>query len=265
MTEFWLRYVEFAGITSEQLDIHFRVECNTSNDEPNRARVTVYNLSEASKEKFRVGDVAELVAGYKQDHGTIFMGKITEVYSEVQGADVATHVELVDATDDLLAKKITKSWAPGTPAVDVIKDVLAEVGVAVELEEQSDVVFESGYAVQEKVAKDVVHDVLSELVDFEVYFRHGTAVVAKKQTGVVEGYSLSPETGLLSVQKAKTAEEGEESEYDYIVKALLLWKIAAGSVIQIESKAASGTFKVVEYEHVCDALSFTTTMKVKGL
>jgi hypothetical protein len=74
----------------------------------------------------------------------------------------------------------------------------------------------------------------------------------------VEAVVLSSETGLLEVIKSEEEETGATLK----IKCLLQWKIAADSIISLESQQATGTYKVEEYKHVASGNDFYTEAKL---
>ena len=79
MTSFWKRYTKLQigskVITSDDLDIYFKVAVSTDN-EGDTAEITVFNLSNTTKETLEPDLPVNLQAGYEDDYGSVFLGKI---------------------------------------------------------------------------------------------------------------------------------------------------------------------------------------------
>ena len=269
---FWQRYVNFAGISGDDLDIYFRVK----GEEPARCDVTVYNLSQDTISKFKVGDIVELEAGYRDDHGIIFTGKIQEpIETEREGSDIATHFYLADVSEYQLRRVISVlNIAKGTPIIDAIKAVLTVVGIPVGKTDRFISKFHQQMIIVDRVARDILmneHDGLVSLLAMmegscEFFIRDGQAYIVKKETKDTEKIDLSADTGLLEVEKLEIEnEEIQESDTRYKIKSLLIWQLRRKMRINLQSKQVSGDFEVVKFEHICNDAAYYTVCELRAI
>ena len=289
MSEFWERYVELQVgstlITLDDLDIEFTVE-NDDESSAGQAEIAIYNLG-SSKSAFKKDELVQLKAGYKNDYGIIFYGKIDKVWDEKDGADVKTVIQASDLTKQLfMAKPICKKYPRGTSVATIVQDMFSEAGIPVgKIEDpgitlQKDMVFgckttSTPYTVlTEEVlslvngynVKGVIFDgalarigEVSEL--YTCYVGQDGLGYFVKRTYNAEAIVLDSESGLMEVQDV--SEEGKTSAYR--VRCLFNWKIRQGTLVQINSISVSGNFKVTKFKHVCKGEDYYTEAEVSPL
>lgn len=290
MVEFWNRMIELqvgsTVITLDDLDIEFVIE-NDDESKAGTAEIAVYNLGQ-SKSAFKKDELVQLKAGYKDDYGIIFYGKIDKVWDEKDGADVKTVVQASDLTKQLfMAKPVCKKYPKGTPIVSIVKDLFSEASIPVgKIDDLSitlskDMVFggkttSTPHTVLIEEVLPLVNGSILKNMQFdgalvklgertEIYTcyvgQDGMGYFVKKdfkdQTAIV----LDSESGLMEVQDV--SEEGKISAYK--VRCLLNWKIRQNSIVQINSLNVSGNFKVIKFKHVYRGEDYYTEAEVSPL
>lgn len=289
MSEFWNRYVELqvgsAVITLDDLDIEFTVE-NDDDSKAGQAEIAVYNLG-SSKSAFKKDELVQLKAGYKDDYGIVFYGKIDKAWDEKDGADVKTVVQASDMTKQLyMAKPICKKYPKGTPITTVVRDLFAEAGIPVaEIEDPGitlpkDMVFggkttSTPHTVLTEEVLPLVngHNIkgvkldgalarIGEITDTYTAFvgQDGMGYFVKR-TYNAEAIVLDSESGLMEVQDV--SKEGETAAYK--VRCIFNWKIRQGTIVQVDSITVSGNFKVTSFKHVCRGEEYYTEAEVSPL
>jgi len=287
LSELWDRYYELIfqsglQITADDLDVEFTVENDTDN-KAGQAEITIYNLSESSKQKIKKGDIVQLKAGYRNDYGIIFYGTIDKIWNERDGADIKTTIQASDSTKKLWTQAyVVKKYPAGTSVTQVVKDMFSLAGVPVGKVDDpgitllKDMVFEG-------TPKQIVDEVLA-LVNGQIakqwgnltldgwmmrsatsfwtaYVKNNMGYFVRRDFKDVEAIVLSSETGLMEV----TPEDSEDSKIDYRIRCLLCWKAGQDSIIKLESMKVSGIFKVVKYKHVCRGDEYYSELGVKAV
>ena len=114
------------GIAFRDFRIVFEVE-KTDTTDSNKANISIYNLSEATRNKIKKDDVVLLNAGYVEGYGEelLFAGNITRVSHAKDGAEVVTKIAAADGIKLLREIKIAKSYAEGTKAKAVLFDLIS--------------------------------------------------------------------------------------------------------------------------------------------
>lgn len=270
MTELWGRYIELqignVVFTSDDFDISFKVE-NTIGSEAGSAEITIYNLANTTKAKIVKDTAIQLKAGYESSgYGIIFLGKIDKVYGKTEGGDIKTTIEALDAMIDLLKGEHIRKFSPkGTAVSTIIEELFTVAGVAIGTIEDCEVTLDNifmeegtPYAIAERYADFVngkIKKATGEEGTWRIYVRNNTGFFVESATKLsVEAIVLSSETGLMEV----VSDIDEEAGIELRIKTLLQWKIAADSIIFLESKQATGTYKIIKYKHIAQGDSYYT-------
>lgn len=117
-------------------DCEFDVEKDIG-AKPNTASLQVWNLNEdhrlaLSAKVAKKGSFprVRIEAGYTDGTSRIFEGDVRHLWHErTQGGDIITHCETGDGERQVSRSRIFRSWSPGTPVEQVVKDVAAELGI----------------------------------------------------------------------------------------------------------------------------------------
>ena len=122
------------NITFENnLHIGFQIDKDTTK-ESNKAKLEIYNLSDATRKKIEVPDTeVEIYAGYERAGGAIlaFKGSVAYGFTRDAGTDCITTLDLADGTVALRDSYCSLSYAPGTSAKTIIQRCANEMGVPV--------------------------------------------------------------------------------------------------------------------------------------
>ena len=277
MVELWARYIELqigsTVFSNSDFDIGFKVE-NTTGSEAGSAEITIYNLVDTTKTKIKKDEPIQLKAGYESSgYGIIFLGKIDKVYDKTEGADIKTTIEALDAMIDLLKGEHIRKFSPeGTSVSTIIGELFDEAEVAIGTIENCEVVLDTifmeegtPYAIAERYAEFVngeIKKATGEEGTWRIYVRNNTGFFVESATKLtVEAIVLSSETGLMEAVEDKD----EEADISIRIKSLLQWQIAVDSILQLESKQATGAYKVKEYKHIARGDSYYTEAKLGAI
>ncbi len=269
MSEFFDRYVEIhvgsALFTLDDFDIEFSVE-NDEEDTAGQAEIAFYNLA-SSKSALKKDELVQAKAGYRDDYGIIFYGKIDKVWSEKDGADVKTIVQASDMTKQLFeAVPIVKKYPAGTSIASIVSDLLSIAAIPVgKIEDpgltlKKDMVFggkttSTPYVVLTEEVLPLVNGAVED--EYTFYVKDGMGYFVKRDFKEQIAIVLDAESGLLEVQ-----EVSEDDQTKYRVRCLLNWKIRQGTLVQLNSSVASGNFKVTKFKHVCKGEEYFTEAEI---
>jgi len=271
MTSIWGRYVELQIgseiYTNDNFDIEFNIE-NTTGAEAGTAEIAIYNLADVTKTKIKKDEPIQLKAGYESSgYGIIFIGKIDKNYDKIEGADVKTVIEALDAMKDLLKGESIVKYSPkGTSISTIIEELFGEAEVAIGTIADPGITLENDrteegtpYAIAQRYVEyangEIKKATGEEGSTWRIYVRNNTGFFVEGATKlIVEAVVLSSKTGLMEAVEDKD----EEAEIELRVKTLLQWKIAVDSIVSLESKLATGTYKVIEYKHIGNDNSYYT-------
>ena len=265
MTTFWKRYttVNLGGkiINSDDMDVFFKIQTDTDSD-ADTAEITIFNLSDTTRDELGIGQIVNLSSGYEGDYGTVFIGTISIIEDETEGADVTTLVTCTSDMKVLMNAYINRIYAPYTKLTDVAKSLIQSAGITNIQIDDSDVVtlayinYTSVTTIHSNIAR------IAKSLGFTFTERRGSVMLIDPSSGVIEGFVLNADSGLLSVKKVQQ----EDETHDFEVTTLLIYQIDKGSIIELDSSISGKrlcrveecVFTSSDTDHICE-------MKVKIL
>lgn len=255
----WIRtYTIKAGIQGQEgftigningpKDIALRVsfDVEKSKDEsPNNGKVQIWNLSDVNRKLLESKDcILELKAGYDGDNALVIIGAIASCITTDDNADRMTELEVVDGRIAIRDTYVTLSINGKTGAQQVYENVAREMGIPIVFAE--DIVFKdfpTGFSYV-GTAKKVLDNI-------SIYCGHTWSiqnqvlqVVMKGKPVNTRGYLLSNETGLISIPKRVSLDEGDQSNTGWEVEYFLNAAIGINDIVQLQSSTANGYYKV---------------------
>lgn len=250
-------------IKNSELDCEFTVPFD-DDTEANTAEIKVYNLSGATIKKIVRGNKITIEAGYGSDTGIIFSGYITSRKTKYDNCDKVTTIKAIDSMK--LKEKTMHSitFAKGTKASTMLKKLLkvAKLTVA-DFSIKRDYTYKDEETVDGKLMENIER--LAGICGVSAYIHKGKVYVRPLTKGDNTHFTVSDETGLISIEEFEEKETNEKYKdkiSGYTVKMLLQHKMQTASIVKIKSQEVKGTFRVREGKHEYDGSEFTTTVKV---
>ena len=162
----------------------------------NTAEVTVCNLTDSTINKLRRNDTITIEAGYHTDTGIICSGRIANVSTKHDGIDKVTTIEIKDG-QDLASKSLTnKTYASGTRASYILRDLANTLGLAIaKFQIPNDVVYWEGYVVDGNIT-DAMENVAMHC-GIGCYIHKSKLYIRPITSGDDLNFTLSVETGML--------------------------------------------------------------------
>ena len=260
------------NITFENnLHIGFSIEKDTTK-ESNKAKLEIYNLSEATRKKVEAADTeVEIYAGYERAGGAIlaFKGTVTYGFTRDAGTDCITTLDLADGTVALRDSYCSLSYAPGTSAKTIIQRCANEMGVPVvygddvgELES-----YKNGFSFYGQ-AKDALTEICNALGLSWSIQNNILNIILAGGTSTNRGLVFSPQSGLVGVperitqaeyksnkstpqktQKEKAKKEEPRKKAGWKINTLLVPSVNPADMVKVESKWITGWFRVEKVSH----------------
>ena len=274
--EFWKQTYKIVfpqlNITFENnLHIGFSIE-KDSTKESNKAKLEIYNLSDATRKKIELADTeVEIYAGYERAGGAIlcFRGTVTYGFTRDVGTDCITTLDLADGTVALRDSYCSLSYAPGTSAKTIIQRCANEMGVPVvygedvgELES-----YKNGFSFIGQ-AKDGLTEICDALGLSWSIQNNILNIILAGGTSTNRGLVFSPQSGLVGVperiiqaeyksnketpkkkQKRKAKKEKPRKKAGWKINTLLVPSVNPTDMVKVESKWISGWFRVEKVAH----------------
>ena len=260
------------NITFENnLHIGFSIDKDTTK-ESNKAKLEIYNLSDATRKKIEVPDTeVEIYAGYEKAGGAIlaFKGTVTYGFTRDAGTDCITTLDLADGTVALRDSYCSLSYAPGTSAKTIIQRCANEMGVPVvygddvgELES-----YKNGFSFYGQ-AKDALTEICNALGLSWSIQNNILNIILAGGTSTNRGLVFSPQSGLVGVperitqaeyksnksnpqktQKEKAKKEEPRKKAGWKINTLLVPSVNPADMVKVESKWITGWFRVEKVSH----------------
>lgn len=248
------------GKVFDGLRIAFEIEKN-SESTANPGKIMVYNLSKQSRAEFEEKDrFVILQAGYLGRDGTssifdtslpnqgggiltsIFSGNIQRSFTDRNGPDLVTTIEVGDGEKELKETVVDKSFAPGISVGAVITSLVGDLGLAIgTVRDLATDIFRNGFSASGRVS-----EILDELVKkqgLEWHVQDGEVNVLKATSNTKEPtVILSPTSGLIGVPSKMTGANRDDERVEFT--SLLNPKIKPGVAVILNSTLISGTLRV---------------------
>ena len=245
-------------------DLYFEFEVPfEDSDTLQTATFKVYNLSEATRKSIRRGSVIILNAGYEGDVGAIFVGKVSACSHKHDKTNWITSITATAAMDEWLSAKVSKTYAKGSTAKEILSDLLNIFGLEIgEFSLAVNKVYDRGLVCNGKV-KDLLRQIAVEDCKSRFLIRTGSVVINDPSKGIANGLVLTPQNGLLlsgneveetviatGADSQKSAEaKGDEGNY-ISRECLLNYHIGPAEAVALQSATLNGKFIVVKGKHV---------------
>lgn len=226
------------------------------------ATFKVYNLSEATRKGIKRNMAVILNAGYEGDVGAIFVGKVSSCSHQHDKVNWITTITATAALDEWLSAKVSKTYAKGSTAQEILTDLLNIFGMEIgEFTLAQNKVYDRGLVCNGKV-KDLLKKIAVDDCKSRFLIRNGSVVINDPSKGIANGLILTPESGLLmsgneveetviatGADSQKSAGAKDE-EGNYISRECLLnYHIGPAEAVAVKSSTLNGKFIVVKGKH----------------
>lgn len=199
----------------------------------NTAEVTVCNLTDSTISKLRRNDIITIEAGYNLDTGIICSGRISNISTKHDGIDKVTTIEIKDGPD-LSSKSLTnKTYANGTRASYILRDLANNLGLAIaKFQIPNDIKYWDGYVVDGNITEAMENVAMHCGVG--CYICKSRLYIRPITSGDDLRFTLSVDTGLLgSPESFSESTEVTEEDLKYVSKSRM--KVVYGKWYIIEN------------------------------
>lgn len=249
-------------IDNQELDVEFEIPFD-DDTEADEAEIIVYNLSDLTIQNIKKDAQISVTAGYGTDTGVIFSGIVSKVKTYYSGEDRATEIYAIDQANLQERELKSISYAKGTTASKILRDLVGQVGLPVAVfSPKRDHTYKDKSTVDGGLMENIrkyakVCGVSAYICKGQIYVRH-----------ILDGdgldFTLSSDTGLLSLsefEEEQTAEDFKDTVTGYEMTMLLQHRITTASLIHVQSRNVTGTYRVREGSHTYDGTDFLTKVK----
>ena len=244
------------------LHISFSVE-RTDSQTLNTSKISLWNLSEKHINTL-MKDGCQLIlnAGYGNGRPCIFKGTVTNVVTELDGADRETQIEAVDGFAELKDTYICLSFKGRVNAQTLIETCAEYLGMSVVYSttarvEASRKYLASGYSSVGSASTALTK--ACTLAGLKWTIQNGVLQVQKNGENIATVvHTLSPETGLIGVPKKiynsavasgeDTGSSLQDSLFGYEVVYFMNGNINVNDLVKLESRIVTGVFRVYKLQ-----------------
>ena len=236
-------------VSSEKLDLEFTVPFD-DDMEPNEAEITVYNLSDNTIKQLKKDASISIDAGYGDDTGVLFYGFISKIKTEYDGADKVTTIYAMDDIKDHTIASI--AFDEGTRASTILRKLIDKTGIPVAVfNPRRDYTYKDAQTVDGDLMENIGK--YAQVCGISVYVCKGKIYARYITEGDNLNFKVSSATGMIGSPSAYSEEVKAEDFVDvvdgYEVEMLLQHRMSAGAIVELDSKLASGTYRVCSGEH----------------
>lgn len=252
-------------LNSEELDIEFTVPFD-DNLESNEAEIIVYNLSKTTRQAIKWGNTLSITAGYENDTGVIFKGKVSKVSTKTEGMDIITTIRALDHIGGVQEDLKDKTYKGGTSAQYILKDLLynfCSLPVAVFAPRLNHT-----YKDEVKIDGVLWEEIkkYAQVCGISVYVNKGMVYARYIYEGDNTNFTASADTGLIGSPE-EFEEEVQTDNYKatvkgYKCKMLLQHRMNTASIITLKSNDVSGLFRVRAGKHIFNPDESITEIEV---
>lgn len=250
-------------IDGNQLDVEFNIPFD-DNTEANEAEIVIYNLTDSTISNIKIDANINVTAGYTNDTGIIFSGKVSQVKTKWVGVDKKTTISAIDSSDLKERKLASKTYAKGTKASYILKDLIGELSLPIaEFTTKTDKTFTDSVTVEGNIKEQI--EKYAKICGVSAYVLKGRVYVRDVRKGEEMNFEINADTGLIgSPEEFEESEQGEDfksTAKGYSCEMLLQHRLTVASKIKLKSREVNGTFSVRSGEHKFDGTNFITAFK----
>lgn len=255
----------------------------TSAEEPNDAKIALYNLSEQTRRSLEEpGLRCVLYAGYAEEGGPLLMasGSIVHAYTRFEQPDLITELIVKDGYIEVRDTAVSIGLGPGARASDIIRAIAAQMGLPLVMaDDVPDRRWQQGFSFY-GAARTALHKVTQgtglewsiQNQQLQVVQRLGTtrrqAVVLAMDSGLLGSPERTREAatekskatggaagkaGARAPATAAKAASGQQQRDGWKVKSLLLPTISPGDLVKLESRSVQAFQRVETLRHTGDS------------
>ena len=236
------------------LHINFNVE-KADTETPNSSRISLWNLNHTQLAVLNEKDCPVMLrAGYGNIMPIIFIGTVSYIYTELDGADRETVIELIDGRVELRDTFVSLSYSGSINSKIILQAIAGEMGTPVTFSYNAKFYdFPNGFSYVGSVRTALDKACSSSGLQWQI--QNGILQIKNRNDVMAKNvFVLSPETGLINIPKkvmisadgfsADTDGQSSQEKIGYEVEYLLNGAIGISDFVKLESKIATGYFRV---------------------
>jgi len=233
----------------EKYEIEFTIDRKLSSDE-NRAEVSIFYISEDTKNLFSLETEIKILAGYKKGSvGLIFSGQIDKTkWNSKDGVTVGCTENNQQWTNEIVNVSF-KSGNTGFKLTDAVEKIISSSSLKYGLIDCNEFVYERGLNLQGTLKSELTK--LANVVGAKTYIKKNKIYFVRDGFSELETL-ISPATGLISLDKK---DEG------YLITSFINHRIEEDMILNIEGTNEQFKAKVTSVSHKFSRTRAITTIE----
>lgn len=217
-------------ITYEDIDINFKIYF-TNDKNSNICEIRMYNLSTNTINNIKKENHIKVKSGYEDFNGDIFIGKIDNVSTQLDGLDRVTILTCSPDATSWNNEFINKSWRKGIKAKEIVQQIASMVGWSIGMLDIGELQYNGG-KVFRKLAKNCLQEIAKDTNSL-LYFNNGIIYMYPANKIFKKTIVLSPLNGLLDTPIKDISNNKKEEIYK--IKCGLRYDFQEDTIIRIEN------------------------------
>ncbi len=250
------------GETQINLRTQFKID-KTQDGTANKGLITIVNASPATRsllerQKENKGEI-QLVAGYEDGIGTLFLGDVLGVNVDRQGADIMVNIEAEDKGRKIVDARLELGFTNSVTSKQIIEEAIKALAVGRgTVKGLIGRTYEDGFSYSGK-ASDLLDQITQEQ-ELDWNIRDGDLqIIPKGETTGETAVLLGPDTGMLGVPS--------KTENGFSAVSLLNNQLNPGRLVKLVNSTQvelNGFYKVEKVIHTGDTKEGAWTSTVEG-
>lgn len=255
------------------LRMEFEVK-KTLGKSPNQAKLVITNLAARTRGEVEgppEGLVASIAAGHDGVARHLFTGDVQLAFSERDGANWRTEMTIGDGARAFARANVNGSYRPGTPMLNVLKDVARKLGLELPATLAADPALRTqlvgGHAMSGP-ARDELTRLLAPF-GYAWSIQDGRLQILRDEDTAGTERELSEDTGMTGSPTFERTKGGKKKAARTTMKAsaILYPELTPGGILRVEARQVDGRFRIEEVAHKGDTHGdeWTTELEAKEL
>lgn len=242
-------------IEIEDLRVQLKVEKHIDK-EPNTCEITISNCNEQTRAFLESKPLfAQLLVGYDDDgYRHLFSGDVRRAWSEINGTDWETHLQLADGDRAFRYARVSRSYKKGASVVTALQETAAALGLRVDASVLASPDLQAQFASGTVLQGAAADEMTRLLAPYGYHWSVQDSKLVILKDGDVRpdrAIVISQDTGMIGSPSYTTPEkQGKPAALD--VKMLMYPELTPGGQIQVQARAVNGIFRVERIVHTGD-------------
>lgn len=254
------------AIQIEDLRVAFTID-KSLRRQPNQCRVSVYNLSQTTRTALQTKPLyARLDFGYDGQYERMFAGDVFFVRSLRRGPDWETEMQVADGMRAMRFARVSRSYGSGVDAYSALREAADSMGLTLKTSRDVRNGLRAQYSaglVLDGNAADVVSKTLAPYgMSWSIQDGRLQILLPDEIRTDSTEILISQDTGMIGSPEFNDPPK-KGARPTLRVESLLYPELAPGGRVRVESKTATGLFKILKVRHSGDTHGPEATTEIE--